>query len=213
MVIAGAGGAARELRWLLHEINQADDEYELAGFIVSDTTRLQEIDSQDLVLGGYDWLDNHRDEIDCAAIGIGKPSFRRRVASDLREILPDLEFPPLVHPLAHFDRETCSLGEGAVLCAGVQGTVNLDIQPFALIGVGCTLGHEARIGRWSALNPRATISGGVQIGDEALVGSSALVLQYLSVGDAAVIGAGAVVTKNVAAGSTVIGVPARPRTR
>lgn len=209
MVIVGAGGVARELHWLVHEINQARDTYELLGFVVSDISRLQDTDSRDLVLGDYDWLETHRGEIDCMTIGIGTPAARRRVSADLRQLLPDVEFPPLEHPLAHFDRTTSHIGEGAILSAGVLGTVNLDIQPFALIGIGCTLGHEARIGRWSALNPRAAISGGVQIGDEVLVGSRALVLQYLSVGEAAVVGAGAVVTKDVAADTTVVGVPAR----
>jgi sugar O-acyltransferase (sialic acid O-acetyltransferase NeuD family) len=210
MVIVGAGGVARELRWLIQEINQVEDAYELAGFVVSDTGNLRETDSRDLVLGDYGWLERHRGEIDCMTIGIGSPSLRRKVTDELRKLIPDVEFPPLIHPSVIVDRSTSRIGEGVVLSAGVLGTVGLDLQPFVLVGLGCKLGHEARIGRWSALNPRATISGGVQIGEAVLVGSNALVLQYLSVGEGAVIGAGAVVTKDVAADTTVVGVPARP---
>lgn len=213
MVIAGAGGVARELRWLIQEIDPTGEAFDLAGFVVSDTKWLPDAAAEPNLLGDYSWLEDHRGEIDCMAIGIGSPNARRRIAGELREILPDAEFPSLIHPAASFDRATSRIDEGVIVAAGVQGTVNLELGAFSLVGVGCTLGHEARIGRWSALNPRATVSGGVRIGDEVLVGSHALVLQYLEVGDGAVVGAGAVVTKSVAAGTTVIGVPARAMSR
>jgi acetyltransferase-like isoleucine patch superfamily enzyme len=60
------------------------------------------------------------------------------------------------------------------------------------------------------INPLASISGGVVIGDRTLIGTAAAVLQYINVGSDASVGAGAVVTKDVADGTTVVGVPARP---
>ena len=208
IVVAGAGGVARELRWLIAEINRADESFDFLGFVVSDPGHLAETEDTDL-LGDYRWLEEHRERIDCLAIGIGSPPARRRLSEELSQLLPEAEFPALVHPSVLWDRETSRLGEGAIVTAGVRGTVNLDLGPFALIGVGSTLGHEASVGRWSALNPGAILSGGVRVGEEVMVGSGATVLQYLSVGDRAVVGAGAVVTCDVAAGATVVGVPAR----
>jgi sugar O-acyltransferase (sialic acid O-acetyltransferase NeuD family) len=210
IVIAGAGGVARELRWLIEEINQEAQWLDPLGFVVSDLESLRDTDSRDLVRGDFDWLDQHRAEIDCVAVGIGSPAARQRVATAIRELLPDADFPALVHPSARFDRSSSTIGEGVAIGAGTLGTVNLELGPFALVGVGVTLGHEARIGAWSALNPRSTVSGGVRLGERVLIGSQALVLQYLSVGDDAVVGAGAVVTKNVPPATTVAGVPARP---
>jgi acetyltransferase-like isoleucine patch superfamily enzyme len=57
------------------------------------------------------------------------------------------------------------------------------------------------------------MSGGVEIGSRCLVGTGATILQYLKLGDEVTVGAGSVVTKDVAAGTTVIGVPAKPFNR
>jgi serine acetyltransferase len=54
------------------------------------------------------------------------------------------------------------------------------------------------------------MSGGVDVGSRCLIGTGAKVLQYLKIGDDVTVGAGSVVTKDVPAGTTVIGVPARP---
>lgn len=50
------------------------------------------------------------------------------------------------------------------------------------------------------------------VGDDAFLGSGSILVAPVAIGSGAVVGAGAVVTKNhnVAAGSTVVGVPARP---
>jgi hypothetical protein len=67
IVIAGAGGVARELRWLIREINLEADAFDLVGFVVSDEKWLPEGDG-DAVLGDYSWLERHREKIDCMAV-------------------------------------------------------------------------------------------------------------------------------------------------
>jgi maltose O-acetyltransferase len=51
----------------------------------------------------------------------------------------------------------------------------------------------------------------VTIGRDVWIGGAAIILPGISIGDGAVIGAGSVVTRDVAAGETVTGNPARPR--
>ena len=48
------------------------------------------------------------------------------------------------------------------------------------------------------------------VGDGAMVGLGARVLPGVTIGAGATVGAGAVVIRDVEAGSTVVGVPARP---
>lgn len=210
IAIVGAGGCAREVAWLIKEINRVHPVYEFAGYLVSDLARLSDRDSRDQVLGDCSWLEQHPTSVAALALGIGTPSVRLRIGQELAARYPNLEWPTLVHPTGLYGADSCQLGRGVLWFANVLGTVNLQIGDFSMISNGCTVGHESKIGKGCLLNPSVNISGGVLIGDGVLVGVGAQVLQYLRIEAGATIGAGAVVTKSVPEGITVVGVPAYP---
>lgn len=210
LVIVGAGGFAREVKWLAEEINAVREEFRFVGYAVSDLGRLGEHDSREELLGDRSWLETHPHDFDALAIGIGNPPVRLRLFAELSISHPGCNWPALIHPTVRFDQGSCTIGRGALLCAGVIGTVNLRIEDQALVNLACTLGHEARIGAGSVLNPTVNVSGGVNIGTGVLVGTGAQILQYVRIGDGATVGAGAVVRSDVAPGQTVVGIPAKP---
>jgi len=70
-----------------------------------------------------------------------------------------------------------------------------------------------RIADCCVFNPGINMSGGVEMGSRCLVGTGATILQYLKIGDEVTVGAGSVVTKDVPAGTTVVGIPAKPFNR
>jgi sugar O-acyltransferase (sialic acid O-acetyltransferase NeuD family) len=210
VVVIGAGGFAREVKWLIEEIGAADGSVEFGGYVVSDLSRLGEYDSRGEVHGDLRWLRENPTRFDALAIGIGTPAPRLRVSGELLQDFPEHRWPALVHPSVRLDRRTSKVGHGALVCAGTIGTVHVRLEPFCLVNLACTLGHEAIIGRGTVLNPTVNISGGVVLEDGVQVGTGAQVLQYLTVGTGATVGAGAVVTKNVPPGVTVVGMPAKP---
>jgi len=210
IAVVGAGGFAREVRWLIEDIDRSGTPMRFAGYIVSDRSTLTEDDDVERVIGEVASVETDDVEVDALALGIGSPAVRARIGLELVGSMPDMAWPALIHPSVQGDFETWTFGRGVLVCAGVVGTVNITLSDFAMVNINSTIGHEAKVGVGSVINPLVSISGGVAVGDRALIGTGANILQYVTVGNDATIGAGGVVTKDIPSGATAVGIPARP---
>lgn len=209
IVIFGSGGLAREVAFLIEEINRASAQWNILGFVETDRERAgQQVGKYRVFCTEDDLLEKKV----AAAIGIGTPASIAKIAARFADIT-NIEFPNLIHPSVVRDEATVALGRGNILCAGNIFTTDISIGSFNFFNLNCTYGHDARIADCCVFNPGINMSGGVEIGSRCLVGTGATILQYLKLGDEVTVGAGSVVTKDVTAGSTVIGVPAKPFSR
>jgi sugar O-acyltransferase (sialic acid O-acetyltransferase NeuD family) len=210
VAIIGAGGFAREVAWLIRDINAVTPTFDLVCHLVSDLDHATGPYTDSMVIHDFSWLEENRSAVDGLVMGIGTPSTKYRLVTELKNRFPEKTWPNLIHPTVLFDAGSTRFGVGVVLCAGSIATVNTSFDDFAMVNLKCTIGHEAIIGAYSVLNPSVNISGNVTVGEQVLVGTGAQALQNLRIGSGATIGAGSVVTKDVREGITIAGVPAKP---
>jgi UDP-perosamine 4-acetyltransferase len=115
-----------------------------------------------------------------------------------------------VHPAASVARSAI-IGPGATIMAGTVVQARAHIGANAIVNTRASVDHDSRVGDHAHLAPGVTCSGGVRIGENAHVGAGAVIIENIEIGAAATIGAGSVVISDCSAGTTVIGIPARPR--
>lgn len=212
LLIFGAGGFGREVASWAGRAQWRGEGFEAAAF-VDDDPPAAELNGRP-VLTLAQAAARHPGASVVATVG--DPKLRERLIGKALEagLVPA---PPLLHPNVEYDHEYVSFEDGAVVCAGTILTVNIVVQAHAQINLDCSVGHDAVIGAYATLSPGVHISGNVTVEPYTFIGTGAVTVNGhpggpLTIAAGAVVGAGAVVTKDVAAGVTVTGVPARPRT-
>lgn len=112
--------------------------------------------------------------------------------------------------------DACSIDEGAILCANTTITSNVRIGRHFHANLYSYVAHDCVIGDHVTFAPRVSCNGNVHIGDHAYIGTGALLRpgvpggRPLTIGEGAIVGMGAVVLEDVAPHTTVVGAPAKP---
>ncbi|MGA2602772.1 MAG: NeuD/PglB/VioB family sugar acetyltransferase [Verrucomicrobiia bacterium] len=207
IVIVGHGGLAREVAFLIGEINRATPTWNLLGYIASDAASLSKPVGQHTVRGTDEWLSKSTKEI-AVAIAIGQPSQLRTLHDRFRQN-SKLSFPNLIHPSVTGDWERIAMDSGNIVLNNASFTTDIRLGSLNVINPGATIAHDCVLGSYNLINPGASLSGEVVLGDEILLGTGARVLQQLHLCSCAVIGAGAVVTRSIDKPGVYIGIPAR----
>ena len=206
IIILGAGGLAREVVFVIEEINRISPKWKILGYADLQEEKVgKKVGKHSIICTEEDLLQK---EVS-VAVGIGNPKILQELYEKLKKY-PNLSFPNLLHPNIVLDSETVIMGEGNIVCAGSVFTVNVKVGSFNYFNLACTYGHDTEIGNACVVNPGVNVSGGAKIGDACLIGTGAKILQYINIGSESRIGAGAVVIKDVPPSMTVVGVPAEP---
>lgn len=207
IVIVGAGGFGREVKMLIDQINQHSKKYEFLGFYDDSVISNTKISGFN-VLGSVGDLLNIDYDLS-VVVSIADPAIKKKIHYTLKQNFK-LDFPSLIHPNVLIGNDNVVIGQGCIICASNIITVDINIGNFVTLNLGCTTGHDTKIGDYCSFMPAVNISGEVIIEDLVYVGTGAKIINLLSIGNSTIVGAGAVVSKNLPANCTAVGIPAKP---
>lgn len=200
IVIVGAGGFAKEVKFLIKEINSKNKIWNFLGYIANDNTLAE-------VIGNDEWLLKTERKIYCV-IAVGSPKLLKSLYLKFREN-KNICFPNLIHPSVIMDRDNVIMDEGNIICAGNIFTSDIQIGAFNIFNLSCTIGHDTIFGSFNVINPQVVISGGVKLKSNIMLGTAAIVLQYLKIDSNITVGAGALINKDLLEVGVYVGVPAK----
>lgn len=208
LVIIGAGGFAREVAWLVEDINGDKKEWDLLGFIDEDTGKHGAVYNNYPVLGDFDFLykEDIKEPVYCVC-AVGNTKNKRILVRKAEEW--GYRFANLIHPSVKMSKHV-KMGVGNIICAGNMITVNIEIGNHVGINPCCGIGHDVIIGDYCTLYWSVNLSGNVSVGEGCEIGTKTVVIQGKSIGEWSIIGAGATVTRDIPPRCTAVGVPARP---
>lgn len=206
VVIIGAGGFGREVLDIFDACNANGESYEVLGFIVDpEYASPGTIVNDKPVLGGFDWLAQHKLEVEVIC-SVGAPELKHRVVQRADRL--GVRYCNAIHPRALLTRWV-TIGKGVIVTAGCILTNNIRLGDHVHINLDCTIGHDAVLEDYVTLAPGVHVSGIVTLAQGSYIGTGANIVDRVRIGEWSRVGAGAAVIKGVPPDSTVVGVPAR----
>jgi sugar O-acyltransferase (sialic acid O-acetyltransferase NeuD family) len=207
LLIAGAGGLARETASAVAAINASRPTWRLLGFLDDDPalhgTRVSGLP----VLGPLSTVAEHPAARVVVCIANPRnPGVRGLVTARLG--LPAERYATIVHPTASVGTG-CTVGAGSVLLAQTVLTADVAVGAHVAVMPHVVLTHDDVIEDFVTIASGVRVSGGVRVDACAYLGTGALIRESLRVGARSIVGMGSVVLRDVPAGEVWAGNPAR----
>lgn len=204
MIIAGAGGHAKELFGILPVSEQTDT----LCFFDHTKDRSSLFREKFNILYREEAVKEHFLHTDNRfIIGVGKPFLRQQFYHQLIA----LGGKPYTVIAANASIPEGVLYEGAGLNIMQYAVITEDVQigKGSLVHVHASVHHDVVVGDFCELSPGCRLLGKSKLGNNCSIGSGAILLPGITIGEHCVIGAGAVITKDIPAHSLAVGIPAR----
>jgi sugar O-acyltransferase (sialic acid O-acetyltransferase NeuD family) len=155
----------------------------------------------------YDSLDAFEPEGDCLH-AVGTPSIQKYRLIEELKMRYSLTISTLIHPTVHLGANAY-IGEGVTIDVRTVVAANSHLDDFCCINKCCSIGHDAKIGKYTVVAPGVFVGGSSDIGEKCTIGMQATILDRLVIDDWTVIGAGSLVHRDIPRGVVAYGVPAR----
>ncbi|WP_315914167.1 acetyltransferase [Arthrobacter sp. lap29] len=204
LILVAASGLAREVLVSL----QAAGKDQVVGFLDDDPALAGTLQGGVPVLGPLAEAGKYPDVrfVICA----GKGAIRERIANQLADLgVGAGRFATVIAATATVPGGT-AVGEGSILLANVVLTADVRVGRHVVIMPQVTLTHDCELEDFATLTAGVSLGGGVRIGRGAYLGMNSSVRERRTIGAGATVGMGAAVVNDVPSGETWVGVPARP---
>lgn len=205
MLIAGAGGHAKEVLDIVISENQFDeinffDDVTLCPdkLIFEKFTIIKSLDQVE------DYFKTTKSNF---ILGIGNPLLRYKLSIKLQSKNGVLT--SIISKNSIISKFNVSIGVGVNIMNHIMISNDVIIGEGALINAFVSVHHGVEIGKYTELAPHSVVLGNAIIGDFSLIGSNATILPNVKVGSNVKIGAGSVVINDLPDNCTAVGVPAK----
>jgi sugar O-acyltransferase (sialic acid O-acetyltransferase NeuD family) len=198
MILAGAGGHAREILDLLDEVDVKKiflfDDYSQSG--IKNIFRFPVLTSKDDLKDAL-VLDSN------FILATGSPRVRRKMFDQF--VAMGGICTSIIAKSAQISKHNVCLGQGINVMSFALVSNSVKINNGCLINARVHIHHDVSIGDFCEIGPASILLGNVSVGSNTKIGAGSVILPNVSIGEDCIIAAGSVVTKNLTSGSKVKG--------
>lgn len=183
LLIYGAGEFAEVITELAQQCG-----YQVAGYV-------SDMEQDDKRLGSFeDVVQTHPPKEYFMAIAIGYNNLDVRWDIWKKVKKAGYKLPPLIHPKSYV-ADSASIGEGAMIMAGVIVDIKTKVGDVSVLWPGVCLNHNSEIGKNIFISPNATICGACTVGKNSFIGAGAVIVDHCNVPDRSFIKANSTFTR------------------
>lgn len=204
LLIIGAGGCGREVLQWAKDINEAENRWNIKGFLDDDLNALEGKKCSATVLSKIDeYVIEPEDEFTCC---IGNGKIRSMVVEKLKA--KGAVFITIIHPSAVI-ADSCTVGEGVIIYPYALISDNAVIGDGCIINMYSSIAHDSVLGEYCTISAHCDVTGMCKLGNRVFMGTTSNMVPATKIGDDAYLCAGSTVMTRVKDNMKMFGNPAK----